>query len=195
MTDKDSDSHKFEQLKIIYAAKTEVGHESYIIFSIFCAANAVLLAALFQSSDHYILWIKWLVVSIAGLILSITWFILQRRINYVMKSYEDLVAKLEDEFFSDNYQSGIKNKSLPHPVEKGGLLGAKCVMVIISLLGEISWAIILFIGMSTMHIRFYPIICGIIGFIIGVVIAFIFWTLTRQEKKSAPTGTLINQET
>ena len=171
--EKDTSEHIFDQLKNLHNERTEVGHECWFIFSIFCAANAVLLDALFQSGDHHFLWIKWIAIPIAGLILSITWFILQLRINNVMRFYEDMVNKLEGKFFSEDYQSGRKNPSSKNFNKYKGF-GAKPLMEVIPLLGIVTWGIMLCFG---------QFVFGIFGVIFGLGIAAICWILSNCPRE------------
>lgn len=66
----------------------------WAIFGVFWAANAVLLVALFSTGtipDDMVV----IVISIVGTLLSIIWFLIQRRAINWLRYYEKIINKLE----------------------------------------------------------------------------------------------------
>ena len=67
----------------------------WTVFSIFCAANAVLLVALFTTGDLPKPTVG-LVVSIVGLALSLIWLAIHHRAVEWLKFYESVMRELEN---------------------------------------------------------------------------------------------------
>ena len=101
--DKPKDSNAFpkdfEQLKIANDLKTHEDQLYWSVFSMFWAANALLLVAIFQNTNPPFTSIKWLVIPFFGISISIIWYRISFRIMGYQEFYENLVARLEEEIF------------------------------------------------------------------------------------------------
>lgn len=79
---------------------------AWVIFGTFWAANALLIGALFQTTDPYFIPLKWIVITFFGTVLSIIWYIVEDRAINFLKFYEDTADDLEKELthYSDAYK-------------------------------------------------------------------------------------------
>jgi len=132
-----------DSYKIAADASMKKINESWLIFSIFWAATALLLVALFQSTDSHFVAIKWIVIPMAGLILSITWSLIQYRVLGWVEFYEKIVNYSEDELNPlPKYRIGETN---PNKV-KG--FSIRWIMRGIPILGVAAWIFILGFGLG-----------------------------------------------
>jgi hypothetical protein len=114
---------------------------SWMIFSIFWAANALLLVALFQNGDIHLTKIKWIVVPLFGILLSTTWFILENRILAYQIFYEDLVARLEKKLnIHEDFLTNKNNNIYYEKIVKGNMcIRAKPMLKTLPIFGVMGW--------------------------------------------------------
>jgi hypothetical protein len=111
----------------------------WAIFGVFWAANALLLVALFNTGeipDDKVI----LVVSIVGTLLSIIWFIIQRRAINWLRYYEILMGKLEKKLKIPNKLAMSPNKNellFCKIVGKG--IRVRMIMVWSGILSSVAW--------------------------------------------------------
>ena len=125
----------------------------WMVFSAFWAANAILLIALFQSNDCFLTQIKWTIVPLFGVILSIIWYIIVKRIFSYQRFYDKLIVNLENELKIDNdFRTNPENKEFYPRYFTGGSI--KPIMQNIPSFGAIGWLIGLIFGFLII-----PLIC------------------------------------
>jgi hypothetical protein len=78
-----------EQLTRAITARASLDQTNWMVFSAFWGANAVLLIALVQSKDNWI-------VPASGLLMSVVWFQIQRRVLGHLTYLEKVVQSLEE---------------------------------------------------------------------------------------------------
>ena len=85
---------QLENLVVLVAKEDQI---VWTIFGVFWAANAVLLVALFTTGGTPSANFE-AIISVAGTILSIIWFIIQRRAIRWLSYYETVIYRIEKEF-------------------------------------------------------------------------------------------------
>jgi hypothetical protein len=128
-----------EQLKNAHNLRIHFDTVGWMVFSIFCAANAVLLGALFQSSNCDFVYIKWFIITCFGLGLSGIWMAIEYRVMQFLYYYENLVKDLENYLnIPKNYRTSFDN---PKRIEG---YKVKPMMYLVPFCGMICW----FFGLS-----------------------------------------------
>jgi hypothetical protein len=109
----------------------------WAIFGTFWAANALLLVALFSQGDFPRHSAVGIIISAAGTIVSVAWFLIQRRAIGHLKRYEDIIAAIEEELGipADFRLSGDRHR------ENFRGVAARKVMREITRLSVIGWGV------------------------------------------------------
>jgi fatty acid desaturase len=115
----------------------------WTIFSIFFAANAVLLRSVFTGTETAP-WTPAMVVGGFGFAMSLVWFFVQRRAFGHLRAWETIVRKLEDRLgipadvaFSHSVNQQYRD-ALPCP-------RARCIMCLTPLVLALLWLVLMFI--------------------------------------------------
>jgi hypothetical protein len=109
----------------------------WAIFGTFWAANALLLVALFSQGDFPRHPAVGIIISTAGTVVSIAWFLIQRRAIEHLARYETIIAALEEEL---RIPGDLRLTGGRHRENLQGV-GARKVMRGITQLAFISWGI------------------------------------------------------
>ncbi len=142
---KNNDGMLLEQWKIANNLKMHEDHLLWFISSIFWAANALLLVALFQTSSQFFTLMKWIIIPLFGLGLSIFWYLVGAHVLGYTFFYENLVGRIEEILISDlEFRTGWDNKKHYHKYITGMRLKPK--MKYIPVIGIIGWISGLFFG-------------------------------------------------
>jgi hypothetical protein len=115
----------------------------WAIFGTFWAANALLLVALFSQGDFPKKPAAAIVISTVGMVVSVAWFLIQRRAIAHLARYEAIIAAIEAELripeafrlTGDEHREGIRG------------VGVRKVMCTLTVLALVSWGVSL-IGLS-----------------------------------------------
>ena len=138
-------SDLLEQWKFANQLKMHQDNLSWVIFSIFWAANAFLLVAVFQNSDARFTLMKWIVIPLFGIVLSVFWYFIQARVITFKNFYENLVDRFEiNHNIPKEFQTGWNNKIYYQKYVTG--VRVKPIMKFIPIFGIILWVILLVIG-------------------------------------------------
>jgi phosphate/sulfate permease len=132
-----------EQLKIVNNLRIHEDQLCWTVFSIFWAATALLLVALFQSSDLPFIFIKWILIPVFGLFLSIIWFIILFRALDYLQFYEKIVRDLEEHLIDIKFQTNRKNTNFEKCVRG---CSVRPIMKTIPIVMIFAWVLILGIG-------------------------------------------------
>jgi len=117
-------SSLWNQLGNVVALASKQDQIAWTIFGIFWAANAILLVALFTTGNLPQRPVG-LVISFVGFLLSIVWFVIQRRAVNLLTYYEEIIKNLEYQHLHIPTQVAISpslNKSLFDKTMKGALV-------------------------------------------------------------------------
>lgn len=90
--------NSLKQLTLVHESNRDKGNTNWTVFSIFFAANAILLGAI---TNPKISLINWLIIPAFGIFLSFVWILLQVRITNFEKFYEKLQIDLEKKIYCD----------------------------------------------------------------------------------------------
>ncbi|MDR3718733.1 MAG: hypothetical protein P4K98_08015 [Bryobacteraceae bacterium] len=109
----------------------------WAIFGTFWAANALLLVALFSQGDFPKNPAVAVVISAAGLVVSVAWFLIQRRAIAHLARYEAIIAAIEAELRIPEAFRLTGNK------RREGIrgVGVRKVMCALTVLALVSWGI------------------------------------------------------
>jgi hypothetical protein len=126
----------------------------WTVFGVFCAAEAVLLAALFQSGGPPTGYVG-RVVSYAGIVISVVWWLIQIRALAWLRFYEDVVIELEKNNLSIpvNVRVTVPKEDLKEKV-KWEFLGLRVsvrirwLMSVCPLISVLAWVVGLWLFLS-----------------------------------------------
>jgi hypothetical protein len=114
------------------------------IFGTFWAANAILLVALFTTGKLPTDSTVCTVVSVVGIMLSLTWYAIQARALGHLMRYEELIKRIESKInFDPDYalSADINRNDYNHYL--GKTPRARILMKVYSICGAISWGLAL----------------------------------------------------
>jgi hypothetical protein len=109
----------------------------WAIFGTFWAANALLLVALFSQGDFPRHSAVGIIISAAGTVVSVAWFLIQRRAIAHLKRWEDIIEAIEEEL---RIPANFRLTGDQHRENLRGV-GARKVMGGITRLSVISWGL------------------------------------------------------
>jgi hypothetical protein len=91
-----------DQLELVVSSRVGEDQVAWTIFSVFWAAQVLLIGVLFQRSDFPPPPVSGLVVSIVGILMSSAWWVTQDRSLLHLERFEDLTRSIEDQLRDAN---------------------------------------------------------------------------------------------